>query len=49
MSLKHDKYARIKRYDFENSGKPWGSWNQILGTKTLAIDWYRLLAHPGSE
>ena len=49
MSLKHDKDARIKRFDFENSDKPWGLWNQILGTKSLAIDWYRFLECPGNE
>ena len=49
MLLKHDKDARITRFDFENSGKPWGSWNRILGTSTLAFDWYKFLAIPGSE
>ena len=49
MSLKHDKDARIKKYDFEKDDNPWGLWRRILGTKTLVGDWYRLLAHPGSE
>ena len=37
MSLKHDKDARIKRYDFENNDKPWGHGDGFWARKHLLL------------
>ena len=29
MLLKHDKYARITRFDYENNGKPWTTYSEF--------------------